>query len=93
MASAVDPAGDPIPTSAVLLATAKHIQFSCKAENVAFLKYKKNDLSPKKCLDKAIRSPDESSPYKPFSNPLPTFFNLLRWLCPRAMTVNRWQES
>ncbi|KAB2599478.1 NADH dehydrogenase [ubiquinone] 1 alpha subcomplex subunit 8-B-like [Pyrus ussuriensis x Pyrus communis] len=42
MASAVDPAGDPIPTSAVLTA----------AENVAFLKCKKKDPNPDKCLDK-----------------------------------------
>ncbi|KAM0985025.1 hypothetical protein ACFX13_012566 [Malus domestica] len=52
MASAVDPAGDPIPTSAVLTAAAKHIQFSCQAENVAFLKCKKKDPNPDKCLDK-----------------------------------------
>ncbi|TQD89178.1 hypothetical protein C1H46_025261 [Malus baccata] len=52
MASAVDPAGDPIPTSVVLLAVAKHIQFSCQADNVAFFKCKKKDLSPKKCLDR-----------------------------------------
>ncbi|RXI00313.1 hypothetical protein DVH24_037861 [Malus domestica] len=52
MASAVDPAGDPIPTSAVLTAAAKHIQFNCQAENVAFLKCKKKDPNPEKCLDK-----------------------------------------
>ena len=52
MASAVDPAGDPIPTSAVLTAAAKHIQFNCQAENVAFLKCKKKDHNPDKCLDK-----------------------------------------
>ncbi|TQD71126.1 hypothetical protein C1H46_043282 [Malus baccata] len=52
MASAVDPAGDPIPTSAVLTAAAKHIQFSCQAENVAFLKCKKKDPNPDKCIDK-----------------------------------------
>ncbi|CAN6548140.1 unnamed protein product [Malus baccata var. baccata] len=52
MASAVDPAGEPIPTSAVLTAAAKHIQFNCQAENVAFLKCKKKDPNPEKCLDK-----------------------------------------
>ncbi|TQD94918.1 hypothetical protein C1H46_019464 [Malus baccata] len=52
MASAVDPAGDPIPTSAVLTAAAKHIQYNCQAENVAFLKCKKKDPNPEKCLDK-----------------------------------------
>ncbi|BBG93240.1 Cox19-like CHCH family protein, partial [Prunus dulcis] len=52
MASAVDAAGDPIPTSAVLTAASKHIQFQCQAENVAFLKCKKKDPNPEKCLDK-----------------------------------------
>ncbi|KAM0962825.1 hypothetical protein ACFX13_022324 [Malus domestica] len=52
MASAVGPAGEPIPTSAVLTAAAKHIQFNCQAENVAFLKCKKKDPNPEKCLDK-----------------------------------------
>lgn len=51
MASAVDAAGDPIPTSAVLTAAAKHIQFRCQEENVAFLKCKKKDPNPEKCLD------------------------------------------
>ncbi|KAE9453211.1 hypothetical protein C3L33_14891, partial [Rhododendron williamsianum] len=42
MASAVDAAVvvDPIPTSAVLMASAKHIATKCKGENVAFLKLK-----------------------------------------------------
>ncbi|XP_004296780.1 PREDICTED: NADH dehydrogenase [ubiquinone] 1 alpha subcomplex subunit 8-B [Fragaria vesca subsp. vesca] len=51
MASAVDAAGDPIPTSAVLTSAAKHIQFRCQEENVAFLKCKKKDANPEKCLD------------------------------------------
>ncbi|XP_062082535.1 NADH dehydrogenase [ubiquinone] 1 alpha subcomplex subunit 8-B [Humulus lupulus] len=52
MSSAVDAAGDPIPTSAVLMASSKQIAFRCQAENVAFLKCKKNDPNPEKCLDK-----------------------------------------
>ncbi|KAF5452411.1 hypothetical protein F2P56_027411, partial [Juglans regia] len=52
MASAVDAAGDPIPTSAVLTASSKHIAVRCQAENVAFLKCKKQDPNPEKCLDK-----------------------------------------
>ncbi|KAF7144912.1 hypothetical protein RHSIM_Rhsim04G0214300 [Rhododendron simsii] len=50
--SAVDPEGEPIPTSAVLMASAKHISTRCRAENVAFLKCKKDDPNPEKCLDK-----------------------------------------
>ncbi|KAJ8622460.1 hypothetical protein MRB53_030989 [Persea americana] len=52
MASTVDTVGDPIPTSAVLMASSKHIATSCRAENVAFLQCKKNDPNPEKCLDK-----------------------------------------
>jgi NADH dehydrogenase (ubiquinone) 1 alpha subcomplex subunit 8 len=52
MASTVDAAGEPIPTSAVLTASSKHIGLRCQAENVAFLKCKKNDPNPEKCLDK-----------------------------------------
>ncbi|POO02369.1 CHCH [Trema orientale] len=52
MASAVDSAGDPIPTSAVLMASSKQISVKCQAENVAFLKCKKKDPNPEKCLDK-----------------------------------------
>ncbi|KAF4362437.1 hypothetical protein G4B88_002066, partial [Cannabis sativa] len=48
----VDAAGDPIPTSAVLMASSKQIAFKCQAENVAFLKCKKNDPNTEKCLDK-----------------------------------------
>ncbi|XP_010558500.1 PREDICTED: NADH dehydrogenase [ubiquinone] 1 alpha subcomplex subunit 8-B-like [Tarenaya hassleriana] len=52
MASAVDATGDPIPTSSVLTALAKHIGVRYMPENVAFLKCKKNDSNPEKCLDK-----------------------------------------
>ncbi|CAH8381440.1 unnamed protein product [Eruca vesicaria subsp. sativa] len=52
MSSAVDATGNPIPTSAVLTASAKHIGLRCMPENVAFLKCKKNDPNPEKCLDK-----------------------------------------
>ncbi|KAI5654074.1 hypothetical protein M9H77_31261 [Catharanthus roseus] len=52
MASAVDAAGNPIPSSAVLMATSKHIATRCRDENVAFLKCKKDDPNPEKCLDK-----------------------------------------
>lgn len=52
MASAVDVAGEPVPTSSVLMAAAKHIGTRCRGENVAFLKCKKDDPNPEKCLDK-----------------------------------------
>ncbi|RZS23612.1 hypothetical protein BHM03_00056579 [Ensete ventricosum] len=52
MSSTVDAAGEPIPTSAVLMAAAKHITQRCRAENVAFIKCKKKDANPEKCLDK-----------------------------------------
>ncbi|XLU82425.1 hypothetical protein S245_005845, partial [Arachis hypogaea] len=52
MASAVDAAGNPIPTSSVLMAASKHIGVRCQAENVEFLKCKKKDQNPEKCLDK-----------------------------------------
>ncbi|XP_059636960.1 NADH dehydrogenase [ubiquinone] 1 alpha subcomplex subunit 8-B-like isoform X2 [Cornus florida] len=52
MASTVDVAGDAIPTSSVLMASSKHIATKCKSENVAFLKCKKDDSNPEKCLDK-----------------------------------------
>ncbi|RZR89814.1 hypothetical protein BHM03_00017605 [Ensete ventricosum] len=52
MSSTVDAAGEPIPTSAVLMAAAKHIAARCRAENVAFIKCKKKDPNPEKCLDK-----------------------------------------
>ncbi|CAL9115191.1 NADH dehydrogenase [ubiquinone] 1 alpha subcomplex subunit 8-B-like [Musa acuminata AAA Group] len=52
MSSTVDAAGEPIPTSAVLMAAAKHISQRCRAENVAFIKCKKKDANPEKCLDK-----------------------------------------
>ncbi|KAL6971376.1 hypothetical protein U1Q18_031053 [Sarracenia purpurea var. burkii] len=52
MSSAEDAAGDPIPTSAVLMASAKHIGTRCRAENFSFLKCKKEDPNPEKCLDK-----------------------------------------
>ncbi|XP_061347956.1 NADH dehydrogenase [ubiquinone] 1 alpha subcomplex subunit 8-B [Gastrolobium bilobum] len=52
MASAVDASGNPIPTSAVLMASSKHIGTRCHAENIEFLKCKKKDPNPEKCLDK-----------------------------------------
>ncbi|GAA0155796.1 hypothetical protein Leryth_024634 [Lithospermum erythrorhizon] len=52
MASTVDAVGDPIPTSAMLMATSKHIATNCRDQNVAFLKCKKNDPNPEKCLDR-----------------------------------------
>ncbi|KAL9247379.1 hypothetical protein vseg_020818 [Gypsophila vaccaria] len=45
-------AEDPVPTSAVLMAASKQIGLRCRNENVAFLKCKKNDPNPEKCLDK-----------------------------------------
>ncbi|KAK9182411.1 hypothetical protein WN944_025555 [Citrus x changshan-huyou] len=52
MATAVDPSGDPIPSSAVLTASSKHIGLRCQHENVEFLKCKQKDPNPEKCLDK-----------------------------------------
>ncbi|CAN0856036.1 NADH dehydrogenase [ubiquinone] 1 alpha subcomplex subunit 8-B [Linum grandiflorum] len=53
MASAsVDESGNPIPTSAVLMSASKHIGRRCFEENVAFIKCKKQDPNPEKCLDK-----------------------------------------
>ncbi|CAA0821211.1 D-aminoacid aminotransferase-like PLP-dependent enzymes superfamily protein [Striga hermonthica] len=52
MASSVDASGEPIPTSSLLMAASKHIGSRCRAENVAFLKCKKDDPNPEKCLDK-----------------------------------------
>uniref|UniRef100_A0A7N0UNL7 Uncharacterized protein n=1 Tax=Kalanchoe fedtschenkoi TaxID=63787 RepID=A0A7N0UNL7_KALFE len=52
MAANVGAAGEPIPTSAVLMASSKHIGTRCLAENVAFLKCKKKDPNPEKCLEK-----------------------------------------
>ncbi|XP_030465795.1 NADH dehydrogenase [ubiquinone] 1 alpha subcomplex subunit 8-B [Syzygium oleosum] len=52
MASPVDAAGEPIPTSAVLMASSKHIATRCRPENVAFLKCKQKDPNPEKCLEK-----------------------------------------
>ncbi|KAK8510923.1 hypothetical protein V6N13_037674 [Hibiscus sabdariffa] len=48
----VDAAGEPIPTSSVLMSSAKHIEIKCMSENVEFLKCKKKDPNPEKCLDK-----------------------------------------
>ncbi|KAI4354923.1 hypothetical protein L6164_003746 [Bauhinia variegata] len=52
MASTADAAGNPIPTSSVLMAASKHIDIRCRSENVEFLKCKKKDPNPEKCLDK-----------------------------------------
>ncbi|CAA7388667.1 unnamed protein product [Spirodela intermedia] len=48
----VDPAGEPIPTSAVLMASWKHIGAACRTENAAFINCKKKDPNPEKCLDR-----------------------------------------
>ncbi|EPS66970.1 hypothetical protein M569_07805, partial [Genlisea aurea] len=50
--TAVNAAGEPVPTSSVLMAASKHIETKCRAENLAFLKCKKNDPNPETCLDK-----------------------------------------
>ncbi|KAL3505803.1 hypothetical protein ACH5RR_031185 [Cinchona calisaya] len=55
MGSTVDAVGNPIPTSAVLMASSKHISTRCRDENVAFLKCKKDDSNPEKCLDKGYQ--------------------------------------
>ncbi|KAJ0601900.1 putative GTP-binding protein OBG [Helianthus annuus] len=52
MATAVDEVGEPIPTSAVLMSASKHIAGKCRGQNIAFLKCKKDDPNPEKCLDK-----------------------------------------
>ncbi|XP_050218899.1 NADH dehydrogenase [ubiquinone] 1 alpha subcomplex subunit 8-B [Mercurialis annua] len=52
MASTVDATGNPIPTSAVLTASSKHITSRCFQENIEFLKCKKKDPNPEKCLEK-----------------------------------------
>ncbi|KAJ0601904.1 putative NADH dehydrogenase [ubiquinone] (complex I), alpha subcomplex, subunit 8 [Helianthus annuus] len=52
MATAVDAVGEPIPTSAVLISASKHIAGKCRGQNIAFLKCKKDDPNPEKCLDK-----------------------------------------
>ncbi|KAL5994559.1 hypothetical protein ACLOJK_024612 [Asimina triloba] len=52
MASTVNAVGEPIPTSAVLMSSSKHIATKCRSENLAFLSCKKRDPNPEKCLDK-----------------------------------------
>ncbi|XP_068660044.1 NADH dehydrogenase [ubiquinone] 1 alpha subcomplex subunit 8-B [Aristolochia californica] len=52
MANTVDAVGDPIPTSAVLMVSSKHMAEKCRTENTAFIKCKKRDPNPEKCLDK-----------------------------------------
>ncbi|XP_017698180.1 NADH dehydrogenase [ubiquinone] 1 alpha subcomplex subunit 8-B-like isoform X2 [Phoenix dactylifera] len=52
MSSTVNAAGEPISTSAVLMAASKHIAVRCRSENVAFINCKKKDPNPEKCLDK-----------------------------------------
>ncbi|KAH1256234.1 NADH dehydrogenase [ubiquinone] 1 alpha subcomplex subunit 8-B [Glycine max] len=47
-----DASGNPIPTSAVLMASSKHIGIRCHSENLEFLKCKKKDQNPENCLDK-----------------------------------------
>ncbi|RWW64933.1 hypothetical protein BHE74_00027796 [Ensete ventricosum] len=71
MSSTVDAAGEPIPTSAVLMAAAKHITQRCRAENVAFIKCKKKDANPEKCLDKGrqVTSCNWSDPLDFFVTP------------------------
>ncbi|KAJ6846974.1 NADH dehydrogenase [ubiquinone] 1 alpha subcomplex subunit 8-B-like [Iris pallida] len=48
----VDALGNPIPTSAVLTASSKHIATSCRSESVAFVTCKRKDQNPEKCLEK-----------------------------------------
>ncbi|CAI0466591.1 unnamed protein product [Linum tenue] len=50
--SSVDEAGNPIPTSAVLMSASKHIGKRCYSENLEFIKCKQQDPNPEKCLDK-----------------------------------------
>ncbi|KAF3785964.1 NADH dehydrogenase ubiquinone 1 alpha subcomplex subunit 8-A [Nymphaea thermarum] len=50
--SVMDARGEPIPTSAVLMAASKHIATRCREENRAFILCKKKDPNPEKCLDK-----------------------------------------
>ncbi|CAI0560194.1 unnamed protein product [Linum tenue] len=50
--SSVDEAGNPIPTSAVLMSASKHIGQRCFSENLEFIKCKQQDPNPEKCLDK-----------------------------------------
>ncbi|CAJ1949878.1 unnamed protein product [Sphenostylis stenocarpa] len=52
MSSTVDSSGNPIPSSSVLMASSKHIGIRCHSENLEFLKCKKKDQNPEKCLDK-----------------------------------------
>ncbi|KAL8520074.1 hypothetical protein ACS0TY_010852 [Phlomoides rotata] len=52
MGSTVDATVNGVPTSSVLMAAAKHIGTKCLGVNVAFLKCKKDDPNPEKCLDK-----------------------------------------
>ncbi|KAK7294224.1 hypothetical protein RJT34_17111 [Clitoria ternatea] len=47
-----DASGNPVPTSTVLMASSKHIGIRCHSENLEFLKCKKKDRNPEKCLDK-----------------------------------------
>eukprot|EP00271_Cylindrocystis_brebissonii_P006631 TRINITY_DN193_c0_g1_i1.p1 TRINITY_DN193_c0_g1~~TRINITY_DN193_c0_g1_i1.p1 ORF type:complete len:107 (+),score=13.99 TRINITY_DN193_c0_g1_i1:335-655(+) len=44
------PAPAPLTTSAVLMSASKHISSRCADENLAFLKCKKADENPEKCL-------------------------------------------
>ncbi|GJS57700.1 NADH dehydrogenase [ubiquinone] 1 alpha subcomplex subunit 8-B-like protein [Tanacetum coccineum] len=53
-----DVGGEPIPTSAVLMSASKHIATRCRGENVAFLKCKKDDPNPEKCLEKGRQAYD-----------------------------------
>uniref|UniRef100_A0A1D1XF84 NADH dehydrogenase [ubiquinone] 1 alpha subcomplex subunit 8-A n=2 Tax=Anthurium amnicola TaxID=1678845 RepID=A0A1D1XF84_9ARAE len=48
----MDAGGEPVPTSAVLMASWKHIGEECRAENAAFINCKKRDPNPEMCLDK-----------------------------------------
>lgn len=52
MSSTVETSGEPVPTSAVLMVASKHIATRCRSENVAFIKCKKKDANPEKCLEK-----------------------------------------
>ncbi|MQL82411.1 hypothetical protein Taro_014884 [Colocasia esculenta] len=51
-AAAMHEQGEPVPTSAVLMASWKHIGAECRTQNAAFINCKKRDPNPEVCLDK-----------------------------------------
>ncbi|KAL8161294.1 hypothetical protein V2J09_012783 [Rumex salicifolius] len=52
MASSVDEVGAPLATSSSLMMSSKHIGIRCRNENLDFLRCKKKDANPEKCLHK-----------------------------------------